>query len=334
MSRFLPLILVSFLVETSIAQVPKKTLVEHFTNTKCSVCAVRNPGFHTNFNNQQNTIRLSVFPSSPYPACLLHMQNATDSDARTNYYGVYGSTPRLVINGNVIPSSANYSDNNLFSAYQSQFSPVSIRITQKKYGADSIRSIVVIKTVASHTMGAVSLFAVLAEDTVFYQGSNGEPKHFSVFRKSLTNVTGTAFSLPGTIGDSIVFSFRASIESLWNYQRLYTLAAVQETQSKQLVQAEAAEAKSNMASMGIPSNSVDAGFKIFPNPAQYRFTIESAEAIGTLTILNSLGESIYSEELAGNVKVVDFISKPSGIYFVRTIRHGVVRDRGRIAIIR
>src|SRR6185436_4956285 len=105
MKRFLLYIFISMTFGTGLAQVPKKTVVEHFTNTKCSVCAARNPGFNANLNHQANVIRLAIHPSSPYSGCLLYNQNATDNDARTNYYGVYGGTPRLVINGNVVPNS-------------------------------------------------------------------------------------------------------------------------------------------------------------------------------------------------------------------------------------
>ena len=101
-------IAILFFCQLAFSQVPKKAVVEHFTNTNCSVCASRNPGFYTNLNMQTGVLNLAVHPSSPYPNCLLYQQNATANDARTNYYGIYGSTPRLVINGNVISSAANY----------------------------------------------------------------------------------------------------------------------------------------------------------------------------------------------------------------------------------
>src|SRR5215207_809064 len=88
---------------SAVAQVPKKIMVEHFTNTKCPVCTARNPGFYANFNSQPNVLHLAVHPSQPYSACLLYQQNAAENNLRTQYYsGVFGSTPRLVINGNII----------------------------------------------------------------------------------------------------------------------------------------------------------------------------------------------------------------------------------------
>lgn len=54
-------------------QVPKKVLVAHFTNTRCSVCASRNPGFFNNLDNQNNgdLIHIAYHPSRPYNSNLI-----------------------------------------------------------------------------------------------------------------------------------------------------------------------------------------------------------------------------------------------------------------------
>ena len=150
--------------QLAFSQVPQKAVVEHFTNTNCGVCSSRNPGFYTNLNAQPNVLHLAVHPSAPYASCLLYQQNTVANNARTNYYGVFGSTPRLVINGNVISSSANYSSPAIFTPYLGLTSPASIRIVQEKFATDSIRSTIIVKTEAVNTLGALSLFVALAED--------------------------------------------------------------------------------------------------------------------------------------------------------------------------
>jgi len=79
------------------AQVQKNVVVEHFTNTRCGICASRNPGFFTNLNNNPDVIHLAIHPSSPYSSCVFNQHNSVDNDDRTNYYGIYGGTPRLVV---------------------------------------------------------------------------------------------------------------------------------------------------------------------------------------------------------------------------------------------
>ena len=91
-------------------------LVEHFTNTYCSVCASKNHGFYANLWRYPQVWHVAYHPSSPYAACPLSMANVPENDARTNYYGVYGGTPRLVIQGAVV-TSTNYADSAIVSIF-------------------------------------------------------------------------------------------------------------------------------------------------------------------------------------------------------------------------
>lgn len=300
------------------SQVAQKAVVEHFTNTNCSVCASRNPGFYTNLNAQTNVLHLAVHPSSPYPNCLLYQQNATANDARTNYYGVYGSTPRLVINGNVISGAANYSSNTIFTPYLGLTSPASIRIVQEKFATDSIRSTIIIKTEAANTLGALSLFVALAEDTVFYTGGNGEPLHFDVFRKSLTNTIGDAVTLPVTVGDSVMFTFTSLSNPIWNFSRIFTLAILQETTSKNLVQAEAVPSSAGVVTTGISLATLERdGVKIFPNPAFKFITVQLEENKSATVSLNNLeGKLVMQKIISQSENQIDISLLPKGNYLI------------------
>jgi len=100
------------------AQISQKVIAEHFTNTKCSVCASRNPGLIQNFVSNPDVLHISIHPSSPYATCIFNQHNKTENDDRTKYYGLYGSTPRLAINGNVQASSVNFGSSTLFTSYK------------------------------------------------------------------------------------------------------------------------------------------------------------------------------------------------------------------------
>jgi len=311
---------IAILISSQIAfsQVPKKAVVEHFTNTNCSICATRNPGFYTNLNAQTDVLHLAIHPSSPYPNCLLHQQNATANDARTNYYGVYGGTPRLVINGTVISASANYSSSTIFTPYIGLTSTASIRIEQEKFATDSIRTTIIIKTEATNTLGALTLFVALAEDTVFYSGGNGEPLHFDVFRKSLTNTTGDAVTLPATVGDSVVFAFSSLANPIWNFSRIYTLAILQETTSKNLVQTEAVPASAGVATTGISSSPLEwAGVRIFPNPADKFITIQLVESeSATVSLITLEGKLVMQKALTQLENRIDISAFPKATYIL------------------
>ena len=62
----------------------------------------------------------------------------TENDARTNFYGIFGGTPRVVLNGNVIPAG-----NPLLSAVDlelasNETTPFDIAIEQFLVGSDSM----------------------------------------------------------------------------------------------------------------------------------------------------------------------------------------------------
>lgn len=302
------------------AQVPKKIMVEHFTNTKCSICAARNPGLYANLNNQQEALHLSIYPSAPYSGCLLYQQNPTENDARTNYYGVYGSTPRLVVNGTVVSPQADYTANSLFAPYKAQTSPISLRVVQLKFGSDSLRSSIIIKKVAAEQLTSASLFVALAEDTVFYTGSNGEPYHYDVMRKSLSPVNGKTVALPLNIGDSLVYTFSAITTPLWNFKRIYTLAILQETTSKNLIQAEKYTGEGSIT--GLNAMNTTDEFMLYPNPASNYLLLHNPMMEAYFQIKNSTGLLVFSVRLPAGRHTLELKQLESGIYFVNRLSDG------------
>jgi hypothetical protein len=297
------------------AQVAKKSVVEHFTNSNCSVCATRNPGFYANLNRQANVLHLAVHPSSPYSSCRLYQQNDAANDARTNYYGIYGGTPRLVINGSVIPAGNDYAANSLFTPFINQTSPVSIRIEQRKFGVDSVQSKIIIKTVSANNLNSASLFVSLAENTVNYSGNNGESIHYDVFRKSLTAATGQSITIPRAIGDSVVVVLSSPSNAVWNFNKIYTLAILQETASKSLIQAEASSVYTLENAQAIKFDKP----QIFPNPVESILNLQFKGSEPTTCALFDLsGVEVLKKELNNQQEVsLNLSSLASGIYTLK-----------------
>ena len=309
------------------SQVPKKVVVEHFTNTKCSICASRNPGFYTNLNSQTGIIHLAVHPSSPYSGCLLNQHNVSENDARTNYYGIYGSTPRLVIQGVVISSQADYSSASIFTPYFGQTSPASIKIVQSKYGNDSIRSRIVIKTEANHSLGNLKLFVALAEDVITYTGSNGEPMHYDVFRKSLTGATGSVINLPATVGDSVVFTMASSINGDWDYSKIFTLAILQDAVTKAVIQSQSIPASSNAVATGILGlNSAVANINVFVKEKKIVVEQNNVSEKIQINIYGIAGKLLLSKSLENKYEEVEMSENALGIYFYHiTSKHALLK---------
>src|SRR5580765_1346486 len=148
MLRYLLLILpgLLYIQPTSAQPVPRTTVVEHFTNTFCSVCASRNPGFYSNLAAFPDVLHISIYPSAPYPACPFNQMNKAEQDARANYYGVLGATPRLVINGTPISANTQYTDPAIFGAGQTSDFAMYVRL--RRSDATSGEAIITIKRVA------------------------------------------------------------------------------------------------------------------------------------------------------------------------------------------
>nr|MBK9652878.1 hypothetical protein [Bacteroidota bacterium] len=94
------------------AQSPKTVLVEHFTNTWCSICASKNPAMYQTLSNYPQVLHIAFHPSSPYPGCVFNVQNMAENDARANYYNAYGGTPKCFEWKIIVSNTANYYNNN------------------------------------------------------------------------------------------------------------------------------------------------------------------------------------------------------------------------------
>jgi hypothetical protein len=103
-------------------QIPKAVIAEHFTNTWCSICASRNPGLLSNLNSFPQLIHIAYYPSSPHAGCPLTMHNPVEANARTNYYGIYGGIPQLVVGGSVV--SGVFTNPAIFSSQLSFLLPI------------------------------------------------------------------------------------------------------------------------------------------------------------------------------------------------------------------
>ena len=223
------LITLSFLIVVStfnvhLGQVTKQVVLEHFTNTKCSVCASssKNPALNTNLQNNPDVIRITYHPSSPYSTCIFNQHNVSGNDDRTNQYGIYGATPRLVIQGDVISPNQNFSDANLFPNYYGELSPVLLNVYIDSTTVDSTYVKVVTTTVAGLSSSNANLYVGLAEGTINYNAPNGETVHHNVFRKALNGNQDSQISLATTAGDSVVHYFNTANHMDWNLCLLYT----------------------------------------------------------------------------------------------------------------
>lgn len=310
-----------FLTISMVAQVPRNIVVEHFTNSRCGTCASRNPGFFTNLSNHPNVIHLAIYPSAPYNTCVFSQHNASENDARTNFYGIYGATPRLVIQGNVISASTNYGDAAIFNNVTGQTSPFTVRIDVGNTNiAGEFTVNVVVKTEATHNYATLNLFAAIAEDTVFYNAPNGENTHYNVFRESVFETAGKSITPSMMLGDSVVFSETMTFDPTWQAPRLEGIAILQDA-NKTVIQAATSKNQVFTATENIET----APFKLYTAQNRLYFQADHTQ-IYDLQVFDLQGKVLRQLKSNGN-DVWTFNDLTTGVYLIRVSQNEKVWAR-------
>lgn len=295
-------------------QVKQNIIVEHFTNTNCSVCGSRNPGFYNNLYQHPEVRHIAYHPSSPYANCFFSKQNKVENDDRTKYYGVFGGTPRLVIQGSVIASTANYSASSLFDPFLAKTTPIQIHLYLLSEGTDSLKVRVVVTNKATHSLGNLRLFTALVEKEIAFNAPNGENIHHDVFRKSFFETNGRSITLSNTIEDSAVFMSTIFKNADWKTTQLYAVAILNSESDKALVQTE----NSSLLSIANGLENMESGsFEVFPNPSSGEVNISLKGGLAVqLNLMDITGKIVLSRTdfRGGSIDLSDLMK---GVYFIQ-----------------
>jgi hypothetical protein len=306
------------MLTTAVAQpVPRKVVVEHFTNTLCSICASRNPGFYQNLAQFPDVLHLAIHPSAPYAACPLNQYNTPEQDARTNYYGVYGGTPRLAIQGTVIAASADYNSGSLFQSELGTFSSFAANIAIQPINAtNGTATLTIIKNDTS-TLDSLSLYAVLAIDTLQFAAGNGETIHYDVFRKSIWGAAPVKVALPLVLGDSVVYTQGFTIDAGWPSNRIYATAILQRIDNRVEQAARSSFLQQTTSTSSVTFSGKQLGYHVYPNPVSQRLTIEPSPTGTTEARVYDLqGRILISQSVSPNQKSIIVDALAPGVYIL------------------
>lgn len=302
-----------FVLDLAFSQAKRYIFLEHFTNTRCGICAGANPGFYsllTGYKNQYHHI--SFHPAIPYTSCALYQSNPVDNTQRTNFYNISG-TPTLVINGLTKKSLGSVNAATL-NAELNKTSAIEIIV--KESGTNPRSAAIEIKTVGTKPVGNYKFYAVALEKELNYASPNGEKIHYDVFRDFLSSADGDQIDLAAT-GSSVTKNFSISIPSNWVESQVYIMAWIQDADTKEVLNS------------GTPFDIVTSAtnlnglqFTVYPNPVKDMLKLEWQNAIpvtGKILITNLMGREIYSTYLKSGSKQFQYpvAAFPKGIYFVQ-----------------
>ncbi|MBN8684390.1 MAG: Omp28-related outer membrane protein [Chitinophagales bacterium] len=237
----------------------KYVMIEHFTNSNCGICAIRNPAFFNLITQYPDDVHhLSVHPQFPYSSCVFYQANTSENNARTNYYSVSG-TPQIAINGALQNASSPLLSAAKLNTFLNQTSPVRVEVSETT-GAN--RNV----TVKVHILGDVpagtyKLYLAVAEKVINQTTGNGESVHRNVFRDMITNINGDNISIPPA-GQTVTANYQYSVG---NYQadQLYVLAWVQNADDKTILNS---GTRFDAAVSGTNDPGQVQNLRIFPNP--------------------------------------------------------------------
>ncbi|MCB0482486.1 MAG: T9SS type A sorting domain-containing protein [Flavobacteriales bacterium] len=311
------------------AQVTQRVIAEHFTNTKCGACASVNPNLKTNFDNNPEVIHISIHPSSPYASCVLNQHNKSENDGRTNYYGIFGSTPKVVVSGVLATSS--FSSPTLLSSHSGKSSPLAI-VSAIESNGSTIMVTVKITTKATHSLGIEKLAVFLVEDTVFYDAPNGEKIHLNVFRKALTSINGNDFTFSNAIDADTTLTFSSGTHTDWDLNRIRAVVMVQKSSDRSMIQAEESpvtKAGSKLSSKEIAVSNDK--LRMYPNPAKTEFYVSGIKGeLQQIQVVNLSGQTVLNVEITQG-ESVNVTTLPAGVYQVQVLSGSTI-STGRLII--
>ncbi len=293
------------------SQTTRKVVVEHFTNTRCGICGIKNPALFNLLDNNPDVIHLAIHPSSPYSNCLFSQHNPSENDTRTQYYGIYGSTPRVVVGGTVIPSQSPMLSQEQLDEQADAMSDYTVQVNQFYGSNETIDVKVKIERLSGVPTNNDMIYLVLAEKEVAYNAPNGENLHHNVFRKELENM-----ALPMLeVGEMVEYTYNYTAHSAWVIDEIFALTMIQNSNSKKLLQAAESELVSGIT--GINSNQTQELKNIvYPNPFNQEINIQSEKNIENVIVYNLFGQKVLESVSLTNIDVSDL---EKGIYLLELI---------------
>ena len=274
MKKTLLLLSLILFIGQAYTQAKRYIFLEHFTNSRCGICAGSNPGFYALLANYKNQYHhMTVHPPIPYSNCLLYQANPTDNAQRSNFYGING-TPTVVINGLTKKSAGSVTAANL-NAELNKLSPIEVKVTET--GTTNRNVSLEIKTLGTKPSGTYKLYVVALEKELNYASPNGEKIHYNVFRDFLSASDGDDIQLAGS-GSSVNKAYTLSIPPSWVENQVYILAWIQDVANKEVLNSgtkfDALTANKDVSDFS--------QFSIYPNPVKEILNLQWTQSLSCL----------------------------------------------------
>ncbi len=238
------------------AQVAHKyPLLEHFTNTRCSICPTPNASLYNYIDQHPQAFHhISYHPSVPYINCFLYQSNTVGNQVRQTDYNV-AFTPQSYLNGRRSFTSSSLI--NLDSLAANSELTAALRIELDLRLSDAIPKVIALIDKFDPGLNEGNkLFVALVEEPVNYAGPNGESVHHNVFRAWLTPEDGSTLNFGAA--KQVFWTENFNPDPSWDLTKLFAIAFVQSNTSVAILNSGASYDVKATVSVGAGSAQVDA----------------------------------------------------------------------------
>lgn len=301
----------------------KKVLIEHFSNASCSNCGIYSPQvFAFAEQNPNDVVVISYHAPFPYLHDSLHFDNETANNARINYYGVAG-TPYTILEGNFErgPASTMLGKLNNKTTERINNAPTAlpeVKISDVRLENGEVKAKVTFISTADikdkNLRGHIVLIEKVVPKTAYVAspGTNSEQEYKNVMRQMYMPQSGFTLTNKGTAnGDSLDVVFATT--NVKNLNELRVVAFIQDNDSKEVYQVEAADLKSGTTGVGAV-NTTATSWAYNPTANSYTVTFEKAVS-GSITLTDITGKTISNIVVENEkLKEIPVSQLASGIY--------------------
>lgn len=286
--------LLSGLVFTAAAQVPRTPLLEHFTQASCGPCAAQNPALQTVLDANPGVVYLKYQTSWP-GTDPMNAHNPGQINQRVNFYDV-NSVPQSVFDGNVYQGSPSGITQTLINNRASVSSPFTLSVSARVNSAqDSIFITANLTKEADTSNTAVYTRIAVVEKLIHFNsppGSNGETDFHHVMKRMLPNPVGTPVPSSMAVGETQTIELAWKLVNVYDINELMVVAFTQNQNNLNVYQAASSEAYFTGRADELDQNTF--AVKLYPNPASDRVRLEFPSADNTVVqVFNSTGTEVY-----------------------------------------
>lgn len=237
---FITIILLLTINDIVLGQAVKKwVLLEQFTNTHCPQCGYRNPELYEIALKPYDTeiIHIAYHNNRPLKADPFHQANPVPTITRTEYYDVSAS-PSLIVNGQRLKADKPLITTEQLEKQLNQSSPLHLTIKEKIQANKEREILISAKTATELPNAPYKLFVAVVEKDVFFC-TYFENVFDNLFRSFLSSDKGDEITLSS---NEKSYTYQYTPKTDWKEEQLFVVAFVQNTESKEIMNAIATEA--------------------------------------------------------------------------------------------